>query len=735
MALSERLALILDINGAQAVSELNRVGTAADRELGKAENSTKRMGAKFESVGVGMVATAATIGVGLYSAGKGAAQLEQAIGGTEAVFEGSSVVIDTWAKGADTAAGLSEQAARQLTTRLGGALQGLGFEQDKAAEKSIELTQIGADLAATYGGTTADAVEALGSALRGEFDPMEQFNVFMKQSEIDAKAVELGLAKNTTEVDKNARAQATLAIITEQSGAAQGQFARETDTAAGQMAVMEAQVQNSKDAIGAGMLPVMAQLSGVLGGVATKFTEMDSEMGGSLSTAATWGTVALGAAGSISYLGGKTSGMSAAIKSSPVSGGSFAGGLAGVTAAAALTAAGIGMVTASVADMDARVAELSDKMSVKRESITSWADLTSSIDATSKASGDLIREAQAIRSPLDLDLAAEYAKGGQAAADAAVELQKLRIETANYARENGVSLDVAIEEVQAKRAAEQATKDKAAAEAEATAGMTDAERAQYEMNEAVKASEAAYKDAADALDKFWNPAFDLADAEQAALQAHQDLTNAIMENGVSLDNNTAAGRANRQEFRDGAQAALDYGLEILKSGGSVDEATAATAGHIDQLRAQMTQAGFTKDEVDLYVAALKLTPLDILSQFSTPGLSTAIEDSQTFISLLNIIRGLKAATGLASAVQEVANAGRASGGSTMPNAVHPVGERGSEVVSTASGSVLVMGNEGGSVRPVGNMGSGAQEIVIHNYMQVDGQTLATVMNRYNMAVG
>jgi len=735
MALSERLALILDINGAQAVSELNRVGTAADRELGKAENSTKRMGAKFESVGVGMVATAATIGVGLYSAGKGAAQLEQAIGGTEAVFEGSSVVIDTWAKGADTAAGLSEQAARQLTTRLGGALQGLGFEQDKAAEKSIELTQIGADLAATYGGTTADAVEALGSALRGEFDPMEQFNVFMKQSEIDAKAVELGLAKNTTEVDKNARAQATLAIITEQSGAAQGQFARETDTAAGQMAVMEAQVQNSKDAIGAGMLPVMAQLSGVLGGVATKFTEMDSEMGGSLSTAATWGTVALGAAGSISYLGGKTSSMSKAIKDSPVSGGSFAGGLAGVTAAAALTAAGIGMVTASVADMDARVAELSDKMSVKRESITSWADLTSSIDATSKASGDLIREAQAIRSPLDLDLAAEYAKGGQAAADAAVELQKLRIETANYARENGVSLDVAIEEVQAKRAAEQATKDKAAAEAEATAGMTDAERAQYEMNEAVKASEAAYKDAADALDKFWNPAFDLADAEQAALQAHQDLTNAIMENGVSLDNNTAAGRANRQEFRDGAQAALDYGLEILKSGGSVDEATAATAGHIDQLRAQMTQAGFTKDEVDLYVAALKLTPLDILSQFSTPGLSTAIEDSQTFISLLNIIRGLKAATGLASAVQEVANAGRASGGSTMPNAVHPVGERGSEVVSTASGSVLVMGNEGGSVRPVGNMGSGAQEIVIHNYMQVDGQTLATVMNRYNMAVG
>jgi hypothetical protein len=68
---------------------------------------------------------------------------------------------------------------------------------------------------------------------------MEQFNVFLKQSEIDAKAVELGLAANTNEVDKNARAQATLAMITEQSSAAQGQFGRESNTASGQMAIMK----------------------------------------------------------------------------------------------------------------------------------------------------------------------------------------------------------------------------------------------------------------------------------------------------------------------------------------------------------------------------------------------------------------------------------------------------------------------------------------------------------------
>jgi hypothetical protein len=162
MALSERLALLIDINGASAVAELNKVGAAADRELGKAEDRTQRMGTKFQTVGIGMMATAATIGAGLYAAGKGAAELEQSVGGTEAVFASSSGVIDTWAKGADTAAGLSEQAARRLTTQIGGALQGLGFAQDEAASKSIELTQIGADLAATYGGPRLTRCRRLG---------------------------------------------------------------------------------------------------------------------------------------------------------------------------------------------------------------------------------------------------------------------------------------------------------------------------------------------------------------------------------------------------------------------------------------------------------------------------------------------------------------------------------------------------------------------------------------------
>src|SRR5699024_2703889 len=111
-----------------------------------------------------------------------------------------------------------------------------------AADQSVELTKVAADLAATYGGTTQQAVEALGAAFRGEADPAERFNLNLKIGEQNAKAVELGLARTTAEVDENARAHALLALIMEQSADAQGQFEREQNTAAGAMAIARAEI-------------------------------------------------------------------------------------------------------------------------------------------------------------------------------------------------------------------------------------------------------------------------------------------------------------------------------------------------------------------------------------------------------------------------------------------------------------------------------------------------------------
>lgn len=197
-----------------------------------------------------------------------ASGLQQAVGGTAAVFADASGAIDEFAKTAATSAGLSERAAREATSAIGAMLQGAGFAADEAAKTSVQLTKLAADLSATFGGTPEEAVQALGAALRGETDPLERFGVALNQTAVNAKAVELGLAETTSSVDQNAKAQATLALITERSASAQGQFAREADTAAGQAAIAAAKTENAAADLGESLLPIytkLAEAAGVLG--------------------------------------------------------------------------------------------------------------------------------------------------------------------------------------------------------------------------------------------------------------------------------------------------------------------------------------------------------------------------------------------------------------------------------------------------------------------------------------
>jgi hypothetical protein len=200
-----------------------------------------------------------------------AAQAEQAVGGTAAVFKDARGEIDAFAEGSAEALGLTEQATRQFSSQIGSALKGYGFSIEEAAATSQELITKGADLTALFGGTVPEAVQAMSAALRGEFDPLERYGVSLTAAAVGAKAVELGLAESKTEVTGQAKAMATLALINEQTADATGQFARETGTAAGQMAIATAKIGDARDELGANFLPVITQAAGAVGALANAF--------------------------------------------------------------------------------------------------------------------------------------------------------------------------------------------------------------------------------------------------------------------------------------------------------------------------------------------------------------------------------------------------------------------------------------------------------------------------------
>ena len=254
------------------------VGDAAQlqKELRKAEAQLGGFGANAKKSG-DILRSALFGGAVLYGAKKlvdAAGDLQQSVGGTTAVFEQASGAVNEFTKNSADLVGMSENAARVITSRLGASLKGFGMSTDEAAAQAINLTKTGADLAATLGGKTDDAVSALGSALRGEYDPLERFGIALKASEVNAKAVSMGLASSESNVTAYAKGQATLALITERSAFAQGQFAREADTAQGQAQRAAAKTADASAKLGEALLPIYTKIQQGIGSVASAFTAL-----------------------------------------------------------------------------------------------------------------------------------------------------------------------------------------------------------------------------------------------------------------------------------------------------------------------------------------------------------------------------------------------------------------------------------------------------------------------------
>lgn len=250
-----------------------------------------------------------------------ASDLEQSIGGVDAVFAEQAKTIHRWAETADQAVGLSQSSYNEFATIVGAQLKNLGIPLDDLSGQTNLLIELGADLAAQYGGPTSEAVSALSSLLRGERDPIERYGVTMNEAAVKAEAFSLGLVEATQDADKVAaaqlraevaqrahndavekygenssqalsanaslisansalesalegttgeltaqqKAQATLSLLMKQTTDAQGAFARESDTLAGKQQRNSAAWENLTTQLGTSFLPVASQVADVLG--------------------------------------------------------------------------------------------------------------------------------------------------------------------------------------------------------------------------------------------------------------------------------------------------------------------------------------------------------------------------------------------------------------------------------------------------------------------------------------
>ena len=229
-----------------------------DGVVSKAKDAAKAVAA------IGIAAAGAAGGVA-FKGVKMAADLEQSVGAIQDVFKEGAAQMLSWSNDAAVAAGLTKNEYNELAVLIGSQLKNAGTSMEELGPKTNDLIKLGSDLSAMFGGTTADAVGALSSALKGERDPIERYGVSLKQAAIDAKAAELGFQKVGGSFDQEAQAAATLALIMEQTTDAHGKFAAEGDTLSHKIQVLKATMTNAWTDIGTYLLPVVTKAATWLG--------------------------------------------------------------------------------------------------------------------------------------------------------------------------------------------------------------------------------------------------------------------------------------------------------------------------------------------------------------------------------------------------------------------------------------------------------------------------------------
>ena len=195
---------------------------------------------------------------------KEAGDLEQSVGAVDAVFKGSSAQMHSWADSASTAVGISKNEYNQFASVLGSMMKNAGTPMSELGGKTNDLIKLGADLASMYGGTTADAIEAISAALRGEMDPIERYGISLNDAALTQEGLRLGIQKTGGAFDSQQKQLIVQSLLFKQSADAQGNFMRESDTFQHKTQVLKAQWADLSAVMGEAFLPVASAIVGFM---------------------------------------------------------------------------------------------------------------------------------------------------------------------------------------------------------------------------------------------------------------------------------------------------------------------------------------------------------------------------------------------------------------------------------------------------------------------------------------
>ena len=206
--------------------------------------------------GAAIAGAATAVGVFAYKAIQSASAFNEAISKNTVVFGAISKEIEGFARTANTALGISETAALAAAGTFAIFGKSAGLAGKDLSDFATELVTLAADLASFNNTSVDDAITALGSALRGEAEPLRKYGVLLDDATLKAAATELGIYSGNKALTAQQKVLAAQRVIFLQTADAQGDFSRTSNGLAAQQKILGATFDDIQQKLGAAFLPI-----------------------------------------------------------------------------------------------------------------------------------------------------------------------------------------------------------------------------------------------------------------------------------------------------------------------------------------------------------------------------------------------------------------------------------------------------------------------------------------------
>lgn len=184
-------------------------------------------------------------------------ELEDSSAAAAVTFSGNMDRITALSLKGSTTLGLSSQQVVSSAQTFGVFGKAAGLAGEDLESFAVDMTTLSGDLSSFSGKSTEDAIAAVGSAMRGEFEPIRSFGVLLDEATLKAEAMSMGLITNTKDaLTPQQKTLAAQSAILKQTSDAQGDFARTSMSTANVQKALAAETENTSAKLGSVLAPM-----------------------------------------------------------------------------------------------------------------------------------------------------------------------------------------------------------------------------------------------------------------------------------------------------------------------------------------------------------------------------------------------------------------------------------------------------------------------------------------------